>query len=279
MNDVNVRNTESRPRCDDLREFQEAFKQLMLSHPGQLKQPPFTLSKQLEENKIPLSDRLSVYQDNILVSLTNVILDCFPLTKALVGEDFLRYAAKSYIQSHPPEQGCMNHYGSNLPSFLASFEPAKALAYLPDMARFEVAMNDAYYAMEDPALTAAQLAALPQETLSEHTLTLRASLTLLESSYPLLALHDFVTKETDPPSLEQPQTNWIMIYRPALDVEFLTLDEAEHYFLSGLQTANLGDALTATLDQFPDFDLNARLDKHLRIGTFAETSVQTQLNE
>ena len=67
----------------------------------------------------------------------------YPTVEQLVGAPFFRYAAHEFILAHPSKSGNLHDFGEDLPGFLAGFEPARALAYLPDCARLEWAWHRA----------------------------------------------------------------------------------------------------------------------------------------
>ena len=99
----------------------------------------------------------------------------------LVDARFFRYAADQYIREHPPASPCLSEYGAELGDFLARFEPCRHLAYLPDVARLEWAMNAALHAPDVEPIA-------PEALRAPVTLALHPSVTLLRSPRPLDAI-------------------------------------------------------------------------------------------
>ena len=156
-----------------LNEIQGLFKDAMLSHPRVLDNPDSALADLFEEGDIPLPARLKVYRNNIVGSLTDILAATFPLILKLVGKDFFDAMARSFILAHPPKSGCLSHYGDGFDVFIQNFKSAESLPYLSDIARFEMALNDAYYAKDDKALEANALSSITPEDLGEARLAFR----------------------------------------------------------------------------------------------------------
>ena len=85
--------------------------------------------------------RLSIYRNNMLATLTAALKATFPVVCRLVDERFFDYAADAFIRHNLPANPCLAEYGGDFPEFLAGFPPAGGLAYLPDVARLEWAIN------------------------------------------------------------------------------------------------------------------------------------------
>lgn len=251
-----------------LQKFQTRFKDLMLDHPDAVKHLEPDFAGQFEEGNIPLAQRLSVYRNNIVGSLTDIMLGSFPLIEKLVGKEFLEGAARAFILQNPPNQGCLNFYGRGFPEFLESFEPAKALPYLPDMARLEIAMNDSYYAADQEALTADGLAAIPPESLGDLKLELCDHVHVILSRYPLLGIKAMCENpDVEPPDMNEGAA--LMTFRQDLKTEIAKLGEDEFAVLSYLQSGHaLGESVEKVLQDYPDFNVQGFLQKHLALETF-----------
>jgi hypothetical protein len=132
--------------------------------------------------------RLAVYRHHVLTSLTAALEVTFPVVVRLVDPRFFRFACDRYVRTEPPAGPCLFEYGATFPDFLATFEPCRHLAWLPDVARLEWAMNAALHAPDAEPLTAEGLRARPAGTLETASLALHPSVTLLESPWPVDAV-------------------------------------------------------------------------------------------
>ena len=253
-----------------LNEFQNRFKDLMLDHPDALKNPPEDLAAFCQEGEIPLADRLAVYRNNIVRSLTDVIVSFFPTIEKLVGLQFLEGMARSFILENPPKQGCLSFYGRGFAEFVDGFELAKSLPYLSDVARLELAMNESYYAQDDEALTAEGLSQIAPEALGETKLSLRTSIQLIYSRWPLLKIQEFCAQENPQGTLDMDQGGVkVVVFRSDLDTQLLELSDDEYEILTLLQNEKtLGEAVEKTLENHPEFDFQSFLQKQLSLETF-----------
>ncbi len=254
-----------------LNEAQARFKETMLDHPKVLEDLPADFAAIFNEGDIPLSTRLKVYRNNIVASLTDLLLATFPVMEKLVGKEFLEVMARSFILENPPAQGCLSFYGAGFDEFIAGFKPAQGLPYLPDIARMEIAINDAYYAPDDKPLRAEALAKIAPEELGALRLSLRTSACMLSSRYPLPAIKDFCFQDDGSAILDINSGGCaLMVYRPSLESLVVTLGPGEYFMLSLLyEGRTLGEATTLTMERFPDFDIQKFLARHMELETFS----------
>jgi hypothetical protein len=89
-------------------------------------------------NRSDPARRFAVYRNNVMVSLIDALADSFPVTQALVGEEFFRAMAGVFARAHPPRSPVMAHYGDGFAGFIEDFQPAASLPYLADVARLEM---------------------------------------------------------------------------------------------------------------------------------------------
>lgn len=127
----------------------------------------------------------SIYQNNALLILTDVMKGNFPATVRLVGEDFFRTLCRDFIALNPPKKPNLNAYGRDFPDFLSGLENLKDYPFVPDVARLEWDMHEAYLAALEPAMGLDQLASLGDETLQDLVLPLQPCLRLRQSRFPV----------------------------------------------------------------------------------------------
>lgn len=223
-------------------------------------------------NHIDAKDRLKVYHNNVVGSLSEALLTTFPLLQHLVGEEFLKGIARAFIFQNPPKNSSVHAYGAGFDEFIQTFEPAESLPYLADVASLEIAMNNAYYAPNDDAMPADALTKIAPENLGDIQIVLRSSAHLISSSYPLIALRAFCLDQDNAPApdLSVKHECHILILRPHLEVEIIPLDLDEYDMLQTLRTGlTLGEAVEKTLNAYPEFDFALFLQKHISLETFS----------
>jgi hypothetical protein len=133
------------------------------------------------EDGVGAAGRLAIYRHHVLTSLTEALESTYPVVAHLVDPRFFRFAADRYIRTHPPSGPCLFEYGDTLGEFLAGFPPTQPLAYLPDVARLEWAMNVALHAPDVVPIERVALARRPR-------IALHPSVTLLQSPWPIDAV-------------------------------------------------------------------------------------------
>jgi hypothetical protein len=256
-----------------LSDVQACFKNMVLAPPDALETPGKAFAALFHEGDIPLPTRLSVYRNNIVGSLTDIMIAGFPLIDNLVGRAFMEKMARSFILANPPREGCLNLYGEGFEHFIAHFKPAESLPYLTDVARLEIALNAAYYAPDDTPIRTDSLAGIAPDSLADMTLLPRRAVRFLSSPYPLDKIRDFCLSSGGGRSETLDISTGgchLLIHRPALEVLISPLQEREYAFLSSLLSGQtLGNALERTLSLDEDFDVHGALQKYFELETFS----------
>lgn len=99
------------------------------------------------DERLPLLD---VYRVNVAQNCIKALAGAYPILRKIVGADFFDAMAWSFVRAHPSRSGNLARYGAEMAGFVCGFDPARDLAYLPDVARMEWLAHRAYYAA-DPA--------------------------------------------------------------------------------------------------------------------------------
>ena len=157
-----------------LRELQLGFRAAMLDGDDDA-------ARHVCDDGIASAARLAIYRHHVFTSLTAALESTYPVVVRLVDLRFFRFAADRYIRTHPPSSPCLFEYGATLGEFLAGFEPSQRLAYLPDVARLEWAMNVALHAPDAAPIERVALSLRPR-------IALHPSVTLLQSPWPVDAI-------------------------------------------------------------------------------------------
>lgn len=200
--------------------------------------------------------RLAIYRNNVLENLTGALEAVYPVVRRLVGEAFFHHAARQYACLHPSASGDIHCFGGSLADFLVSFPGASELVYLPDVARLEWLLHEAFHALDQPALNLQRLAGLPAEHYPQIRFKLHPACRMMTSRYPVLRIW-----ETNQPGyVGEDQVKFeeggmsLLIRRPQFTPEIVSLSPGGyvllHAFSSGL---SLDHALPLALEAQPDF--------------------------
>ena len=250
-----------------LHDLQSNFRDAMLTGGN-------AVAETITSNRLGADIRLQIYRNNIYSSLIRALEDLFPAIKALVGEGFFNTACHGFITKHPPHHGRLGAYGTEFPGFLEGDEAAATLPYLPDVARLELAWQQAYHAADATPLTAEVLAGTAPEDMPNLIFTLHPSARLLRSDHPAGRVWAFCQSDDQSQGPDMTGGDQLLIIRPEADVDVRFLAPETFHFLEGLQH---GDTLTrayeATTSRHPNFDLQAALQNFLTTGVFASAQI------
>jgi len=242
-----------------LREVQESFAAAILADaPG--------LITHIADGAFPAERHLQIYRNNVFAGLTDGLVAVFPVAEKLVGEGFFRFAADAYIRRNPPLSGNLHDFGGSFPEFLARFEPAENLPYLPDVARLEWLWHEAFHAAEAPPLRIEDLAQVAPDDYERLRFALHPSARLLDSPWPILRIwqanQDGHASEAHVDLAEGGVR--LLIHRRDLEVLIEPLAAGDHALLAGFRDGQtLGEASDTALACDPHYDLAARLGHHV----------------
>ena len=156
-----------------LRELQTQFATAMFADPGDT------------------SERLAIYRNTVFANYRNALGATYRVVLQLVGRPFFDAAVDAYVLTHPSTGGDLNIYGDRFGDFLSAYPHAKELAYLPDVARLEWAVDEAHRAADSdsaPAQVLAELAAVPANEVALLRFALDPSCRFIASDHPVLRI-------------------------------------------------------------------------------------------
>ena len=222
---------------------------------------------------IGAGERLDIYRNTFAGVLTMALRLSYPAVQRLVGAEFFERAARVFIEACPPRSACLDDYGHEFPDFLSGFEPASSLAYLPDVARLEWAVNRALHAPDAEPLAAQRLVALEEAERAGVSFAPHPSVSLLRIDHPADLIWRAVLDEDDAAlSAIDPCAGpvWLLTERLPTGVEVRRMSESAWRFTSALCE---GRPLAAALDDARDFDASVVLADHLAAGRFTDFSL------
>ena len=201
--------------------------------------------------------RFDVYRNNVAVSLGDALVTAFPVIHKLLGDDFFRALAGVYLRQYPPRSPVMMFYGSDMPAFLQSFAPVAHLPYLPDVARLEIAIREAYHEADSTALSPEALGSLSPDELLEARFRFAPAMRIVRSDWPIHAIWQFNLADGPKPDMRAED---VLVFRPDLDPEQALLPEGAAEFITALRDGDaLGTAYEEASQRDSAFDLGATL--------------------
>lgn len=213
--------------------------------------------------------RLAVHRNNVLSSLVGALADTFPVSQALVGEEFFRAMASVFVRQSPPRSPILAHYGAAFPAFIAAFGPAQAVPFLADVAQLEFLRVRAYHAADTEPVTAdtVSLALASGDRAGELQLALHPCVSAMVSPHAVVSVWAAHQSDADLAHINVERAECAIVLRDGLDVLVLGCAAGAAAFVTAVQQGhNLGDAAALGAMASTDFDLTATLGLLLTHG-------------
>lgn len=203
-----------------------------------------------------------IYRNDVFHNLSEALRAVFPVVCRLVGTGFFDHVADRFIAARPSRSGNLHHFGEDFPEFLADFDGARELAYLPDTARLEWLMHDAFHAADHAVLDPARLAGIESDDYPTLCFRLHPACSVLASPYPIDHIWQFNQSAIDSDETLDADGGGVclLLRRPQFTVELQRISSGEFALLASFAAAaNLAAASAAASLAEPDFDLGACL--------------------
>lgn len=243
-----------------LREFQTAFRDGIFGA-GDGQATAF-----IRANGMAPEDRLAIYRNNIFHNYEEALRAVYPVVERLVGEEFFRHAAHEYVGRNPSFSNDVHCYGGQFGVFLAGFAPARALAYLADVARLEWLWHECFHGAEHGPLAIERLADVPESSYGALQFELHPACRLLASLYPVHRIWEVNQSEYEgDPAVDLGAGEvHLLLRRDAGGVVLETLSAGDDAMLRALHDGlTVGKAATRAVAADGGFDLGRFLRRHV----------------
>lgn len=217
--------------------------------------------------------RIGVYRNTVFANYRNALTDTYRVVRELTGAHFFNAAVDAFVGACPSTGGDLNVYGSEFAHFLASYPHRREIAYLPDVARLEWALDEAYRATDpsgSPESTLAALAAVPGHEVARQRFVLDPSCRLLHSPHPIFRIWQVhqAAYAGDGSVDWGSGADYLLIRREGEMPSIERVQPGDHAWLSSLATgADLSVAIEAALALDATFDLGTALRAYIGSGT------------
>ena len=197
-----------------------------------------------------LEGRWTVYTTGYLARLVEALENDYPALRRLLGEGPFGSLVARFIRAVPPTSFDLGRSGERLAEFLASDPLAEDLPFLPDLARLEWALAEAFVSADVRTLSWADLATRDPDVVAGLALVPRPGTRLIRSRWPIHDLRECRNTPDGEIDIEiegRPCT--VIVHRKGLDLVCRPVDEDEIRFLEaaqrGLNLATICDAWPA----------------------------------
>lgn len=176
-----------------------------------------------------VAERLRVYADGYPARVQEALAETFPAVAHVIGRSALASLTARYIRAVPLHSYNLSETGAALPAFLQQDLLSSHLPFLPDLARLEWRITEAFHAHEEPRLDPTPLAAWTLVDWERAVLRFQPAVALVRSQWPIRELWEArhtPVEEIDIDLRDRPDQ--VLVHRQGLDVtcESLGADEA-----------------------------------------------------
>jgi hypothetical protein len=257
-----------------LARFQDGFAQALLA-------PDPAASPDLAPEIAALARQpgFAVYRNTVVKGCIDALQANYPSVSRLVGDAWFRAAATLFLREQLPAQATLLYYGAGFADFLARFEPAAELPYMPGVARLDRCWTEAHTAEDEPALDPRTLAGLAPDALAATVLRPHAAARWAWfADQPVYSIWQRNRMAVD----DERSIDWhgegALLVRPDSEVSWVQLDLAGCTFLDACAAGRpLPEAAEAALAAQEDADLAALMKTLLEAGAIGRMRRVAQL--
>ena len=171
----------------------------------------------------------------------------YPVMLRLVGEAFFAQAARAYARSFPSASGDLHSFGAHVARFLETYEPARPLAYLPDVARLEWAVHECAHAAEAAPIDAAMLARVPEAEQGLLRVRIAPSVRRVRSRFAIAAIWHANQPQRDGTLDRHEGCDDVLVHRDGAQVGVQALDAPAARFLDAMARGETLERASAEL--------------------------------
>ncbi|MGH7897690.1 MAG: DNA-binding domain-containing protein [Candidatus Binatia bacterium] len=185
------------------------------------------------DERLGAAERIGIYAEMYFLRLLDCLAEDFAAVHAVVGHERFHAVVADYLAAHPSEHFSLRQLGSRLASFLERHPSSESWFFLPDLARFEWALLDAFDAPDAEPLPAERLAELPPEEWAEARFRLTPSLRVIAAGAPVQEVWKAAAEQREiTPPARRPTV--VRIWRQDFRVFHRTIEPLERAVLRDL---------------------------------------------
>ncbi|QPK05576.1 DNA-binding domain-containing protein [Vibrio kanaloae] len=197
--------------------------------------------------------RIQIYRNNFVISLSEVLAATYPLTEMLVGEECFQQMARQHVLSYPSTSGDVSGYGEHFEQTIQAFPAViEAAPYLCEVAMYEWKKDSLMRSVSESKADQHPLTGLadvPPEQQGALVFHLKDSITLINSNYAIIALeHAIYQQKLDGLDINQPEFG-VLIRAENSQIESHGLSKENHQLLTELQSGRTLSAIDPLLLQ------------------------------
>lgn len=234
------------------------------------------LRSKIQERGLEAERRLRIYKRNVHSTLIESLQNIYPVTTAIVGEEFFKHIGHEFVHRHPPTSGDLHDYGEEIPAFIGSMENVAHLGYLSAIAKVDWACHVAFHALAADAKALDCLTEFDPEAYEHLIFHLHPSARLVRSSFPVFDIWDYATgNNTEDELVISSQAQSVLVLRTNQRVNVIRIAQEVYQFLSlAMRKETLGKINLSISALNSDYNLEFVLHKIFSLGVISDVTVQ-----
>lgn len=188
-----------------------------------------------DQRGTPGVERLHVYAEGYVTRIQQALAEVYAAVRYVLGERAFRELAEGYAARYPSHDFSLTLAGRHLPEFLNGWPRTAQLPFLPDLARLEWKICQAFHAFEEPPVALSALTQLSPADWESARLTFQPSVGVIASAWPILDLWTARAAPRESLDLEltgRPQQ--VAVFRRGVETHAMPLDAAQYQLLRDL---------------------------------------------
>jgi hypothetical protein len=261
-----------------LRELQRCFDSALFDESSDAAVPLILSCKgdSAASRSIDACARIAIYRNNLREGFRKALALEFPVIERLVGEDYFRQLALTFLAEHPSRAGDLHPIGEPFARFLHQRFEDTPYAYMSDVATLEWAYQQSLIAADAPSFDVATLRDIPPEAYGQLRFSLHPACALVRSPYPIVRIWAVNQPEATGDEVVDLSSgaDFVLIRRAEEGVEIRHIAAADFAILQAFsQQAHLADALEQARALDPEFDLGEALRRFISLGVLVAAHV------
>jgi hypothetical protein len=178
--------------------------------------------------------RLGIYQENYFIRLIDALGCDYPALYQVIGEDLFQQLAKQYVVQFPSHEYSLRGYGAQFADFIAQ-KSDKDQAYLAELARFELALVNAFDAEDRKPFDESALYKIPAEKWFNLIIDFHPSLQVMPLYWNTATFWKSLHLKQSPKHEKYLKPQAWMIWRWQYDNHFIRLTQSEAWAIQAAQ--------------------------------------------
>jgi hypothetical protein len=202
--------------------------------------------------RVPLARGLSIYRTNVSSALLMAMEETYPKIRKLLGPKHFSSLCRLYQGAAPQAGRDLNAYGADFADILAATDLVETHPPLPDLARLEWTLHQAFYAADDEPASERDVAEVIVQGAGGARLSLRASARLVSSRWPVAEMFEKIERgarlgSEEAEAVERNET--LLVFKDRFLVRISAVEPGLHDLVSGLARGAALDAIAHAYDR------------------------------